>query len=51
MKKFKTILLAALIALTGNVSFAQTMSMEKTVTVGGAAMYLSKKHCRERSEQ
>jgi len=42
MKKFKIILLAAIIALTGNVTFAQTMSMEKTVTVGGAPMYPSK---------
>src|SRR3954469_10248375 len=39
MKKIKNLLLAVTILLFGNASFAQ---MEKTVMVGGAAMYPSK---------
>lgn len=41
MKKFKTLLLVAFTAMLSNISFAQ-MSMDKTVMVGGAAMYPSK---------
>jgi uncharacterized surface protein with fasciclin (FAS1) repeats len=46
MKKFKTILFVAVTAFASNFTFAQTMDnkmpMEKTVEVGGAAMYPSK---------
>lgn len=44
MKKIKTIMIVAAAALFTNASFAQTaaMSKEKTVEVGGAAMYPSK---------
>jgi uncharacterized surface protein with fasciclin (FAS1) repeats len=44
MKKFKTMMIIALAALYANASFAQmnAMSTEKTVEVGGAAMYPSK---------
>lgn len=44
MKKFKTVMMVAAVALFTNASFAQTdkMSKEKTVMVGGAAMYPSK---------
>lgn len=40
MKKFKTLLLVAITAMISNISFAQMM--DKTVMVGGAAMYPSK---------
>jgi uncharacterized surface protein with fasciclin (FAS1) repeats len=44
MKKFKTLMIVATAVLFTNASFAQTdnMSKEKTVMVGGAAMYPSK---------
>lgn len=44
MKKLKTVMMVAAVALFTNASFAQTdkMSKEKTVMVGGAAMYPSK---------
>lgn len=44
MKKFKTLMMVATVALFTNASFAQMdkMSSEKTVMVGGAAMYPSK---------
>jgi uncharacterized surface protein with fasciclin (FAS1) repeats len=44
MKKFKTMVILAAAALFSNTSFAQmdAMSNEKTVEVGGAAMYPSK---------
>jgi uncharacterized surface protein with fasciclin (FAS1) repeats len=44
MKKFKTMMLVAAAALITNATFAQmdNMSKEKTVMVGGAAMYPSK---------
>jgi uncharacterized surface protein with fasciclin (FAS1) repeats len=44
MKKFKTMMIVAAAALFTNASFAQMdkMSKEKTVQVGGAAMYPSK---------
>src|SRR5476651_1588305 len=44
MKKFKTMMIVAAAALFTNASFAQmeAMSNEKTVEVGGAAMYPSK---------
>ncbi len=42
MKKLRTLLLVAATAFVSNISFAQTMSMDKTVMVGGAAMYPSK---------
>ncbi|MBC7889331.1 MAG: fasciclin domain-containing protein [Ferruginibacter sp.] len=44
MKKFKTIMIVAAAAFFTNASFAQmdAMSKEKTVEVGGAAMYPSK---------
>jgi uncharacterized surface protein with fasciclin (FAS1) repeats len=44
MKNFKTMMMVAAAALITNASFAQTesMSKEKTVMVGGAAMYPSK---------
>jgi len=40
MKKFKTLLLVAITAMISNISFAQMM--DKTVMVGGAAMFPSK---------
>ncbi|MBP9103784.1 MAG: fasciclin domain-containing protein [Chitinophagaceae bacterium] len=42
MKSFKSIGLMLVAALAFNFSFAQTMMKEKTVEVGGAAMYPSK---------
>ena len=44
MKKFKMVLVVAIAALLTNATFAQmsNMSKEKTVMVGGAAMYPSK---------
>ncbi len=42
MKSLKSISLMLVAALAFNVSFAQTMTKEKTVQVGGAAMYPSK---------
>ena len=42
MKSIKSIGLMLVAALAFNFSFAQTMMKEKTVEVGGAAMYPSK---------
>ncbi|MEO6549645.1 MAG: fasciclin domain-containing protein [Ferruginibacter sp.] len=44
MKKFTTMMFAAAVILVANTSFAQTnkMSSDKTVMVGGAAMYPTK---------
>lgn len=44
MKKFKTMMIVAIAALFTNASFAQldAISKEKTIEVGGAAMYPSK---------
>ncbi len=42
MKQVKKLFLVAFAAVMANVSFAQMMSKEKTVEVGGAAMYPSK---------
>jgi len=42
MKKVSILMMAAAVLFISNQSFAQTMTKEKTVEVGGAAMYPSK---------
>src|SRR6185436_7541861 len=42
MKRIKIVVLALAALFLANASFAQKMSKEKTVNVGGAAMYPSK---------